>query len=91
MLHATSRMLYGGSQHNPPSRFLSEIGADYSVPSPYSDGPNLDGWAQKSSEHIYDDEPHYVPELTEGDRVRHQIFGVGTVVELDGETCNNLF
>lgn len=28
MLYANSRMLYGGSQHDPPSRFLSEIGAD---------------------------------------------------------------
>ncbi len=28
MLHANSRMLYGGSQHNVPSRFLSEIGGE---------------------------------------------------------------
>jgi DNA helicase-2/ATP-dependent DNA helicase PcrA len=25
MLHASTRMLYGGTQHNPPARFLSEI------------------------------------------------------------------
>src|SRR6202012_4976456 len=25
MMYATSRLLYGGVQHNPPSRFLSEI------------------------------------------------------------------
>jgi DNA helicase-2/ATP-dependent DNA helicase PcrA len=28
MLHANSRMLYGGVQHNVPSRFLSEISAE---------------------------------------------------------------
>jgi DNA helicase-2/ATP-dependent DNA helicase PcrA len=28
MLHAASRMLYGGVQHNPPARFLSEISGD---------------------------------------------------------------
>jgi DNA helicase II / ATP-dependent DNA helicase PcrA len=27
LVHASSRMLYGGVQHNPPSRFLSEIDA----------------------------------------------------------------
>src|SRR4030095_10303499 len=29
MIYATSRMLYGGAQHNPPSRFLSEIDAEF--------------------------------------------------------------
>lgn len=28
MVHAVGRMLYGGQQHNPPSRFLSEIGGE---------------------------------------------------------------
>lgn len=28
MLHASTRMLYGGVQHNPPARFLSEIGGE---------------------------------------------------------------
>jgi len=30
MTYATSRMLYGGAQHNPPSRFLSEIDTQFS-------------------------------------------------------------
>lgn len=29
MIYASSRMLYGGVQHNPPSRFLSEIDAEF--------------------------------------------------------------
>ena len=28
-------------------------------------------------------EPRYVPELNEGDNVRHQLFGDGTVLEID--------
>jgi transcription elongation factor GreA-like protein len=32
-------------------------------------------------------EPRYVPELNEGDGVRHQIFGVGTVMEIEGDTA----
>ncbi|MGH7236921.1 MAG: hypothetical protein ACREGF_00105, partial [Candidatus Saccharimonadales bacterium] len=34
---------------------------------------------------IPDNEPHYVPELAEGDGVKHQIFGQGTVMEIDGD------
>lgn len=36
-------------------------------------------------------EPRYVPDLNEGDGVRHQIFGVGTVVELDGDNATIYF
>jgi transcription elongation factor GreA-like protein len=28
-----------------------------------------------------------VPELYEGDGVRHQVFGVGTVLEMDGDNA----
>jgi DNA helicase-2/ATP-dependent DNA helicase PcrA len=91
MLYAGSRMLYGGSQHNPPSRFLSEIGGDSVRQSPYTSATNLDDWAHKAAEHAFDDEPRYVPEVAEGDSVRHQIFGVGTIMELDGETATIYF
>ncbi len=37
------------------------------------------------------DEPHYILELAEGDGVRHQLFGSGTVVELQGETATIFF
>ncbi len=92
MLYASSRMLYGGSQHNPPSRFLSEIGGESALQqSAQSSSQNLDGWAQKAQDDVYDDGPHYVPELAEGDGVRHQVFGVGTIMELDGETATIYF
>ena len=36
-------------------------------------------------------EPRIVPDLSEGDSVRHQQFGVGTVLELDGEVATIYF
>ena len=83
LISASSRLLYGGMQHNPPSRFLSEIDSElvnettgnlYETPQPFEPIIN-------------NDEPHYVPELNEGDSVSHQLFGNGTVMELDGETA----
>lgn len=73
LTHAMQRILYGGMQHNPPSRFLSDI----------------DG--EQASEQVQfkpmpaEDEPHYVLELSEGDRVEHNVFGMGTVMEMDGD------
>jgi hypothetical protein len=43
-----------------------------------------------SSQQI-DSEPRYVPELSEGDGVKHDIFGVGTVLEVEGETATIYF
>lgn len=80
LTYATERMLYGGRQHNPPSRFLSDI-----------DGlatsePTFDGSMQPTS-----DEPRYVPELSEGDGVAHQLFGTGTVLNLEGDNATIYF
>ncbi len=80
LLHANSRMLFGGVQYNPPSRFLSEIeGAtetsanpEYSSHQSFQPGPS---------------EMHYVPEVETGDIVRHKVFGEGTIMELEGETA----
>lgn len=76
LLYATSRALYGGVQYNPPSRFLSEID---DVAAPISQAIGLESSAAVS------DEPRYVVELNEGDAVRHQVFGEGRVVEVDGD------
>jgi DNA helicase II / ATP-dependent DNA helicase PcrA len=82
MLYADSRILYGGIQHNPPSRFLSEIDSEFAKHAliEMSSGVNEPVGPQSS-------EPRYIPELNVGDTVRHQLFGIGTVVELDGETA----
>lgn len=89
MLHAISRMLYGGQQHNPPSRFLSEINGQ-SV----SEGTGTFGGGfspDPSPPAVFDDEPRYVPELEEGDNVNHAVFGHGTVVELNGDIATIYF
>jgi len=115
MIHASSRMLYGGQQHNPPSRFLSEIDAEFQ-PSEASFGFGGSGSGAGDQSFISGsdfkggtfsgtgfgdaasgtagaatDEPHYVPELAEGDAVRHQVFGVGTIVELEGDVATIYF
>ena len=102
MMYATSRMLYGGMQHNPPSRFLSEIDAQFQPDSGlgfsgfFGNGPQtgqgVDDYEMLGSKpKQHDDEPHYVPDLNEGDIVRHQVFGTGTVVEIDGDVATIYF
>ncbi len=84
MIYATSRMLYGGVQHNPPSRFLSEIDSEFQANTTdygYGSAPGLLGPP------IDPNEVRYVPDLEEGDSVRHQVFGTGTVMELDGDNA----
>ncbi|MCA9331416.1 UvrD-helicase domain-containing protein [Candidatus Saccharibacteria bacterium] len=89
MSYATSRMLYGGVQHNPPSRFLSEFDSQVQT-----DSISLGGgmWQDTFDQPSYDDlpttvvdKPRYIAELTEGDSVAHDVFGQGTVMELDGD------
>ena len=101
MTYAASRMLYGGVQHNPPSRFLSEIDAEsQSATGSESFGYDAGGAlgidpSRPRSRSSMDnaqtpalpDEPRYVPDLNEGDGVRHQVFGLGTVMEVDGDTA----
>jgi hypothetical protein len=40
---------------------------------------------------FFDDGPRYVPDLEEGDTVKHQVFGQGTIVELDGDVATIYF
>jgi DNA helicase-2/ATP-dependent DNA helicase PcrA len=95
LTYATSRLLYGGVQHNPPSRFLSEIDADAvtnaEVAYTFTQKPT-NNWQSQETDDSYnqsvpDDEPRYIPELNEGDSVRHQMFGIGTVMEIDGDNA----
>lgn len=104
MIYASSRVLYGGIQHNPPSRFLSEIDGDFqdndqgfygsssSMMSGYNQSagqygpdqaPNPDAFKESQQS----DEPRYVPELSEGDHVRHNVFGEGQIMEMDGDNA----
>jgi len=94
MVYATTRMLYGGMQHNVPSRFLAEIDGEFAAtPEPlysssFSSTQN-EGWATKLD--TKNEEPHYVPELSEGDTVQHESFGVGAVLEVSGDNVTVYF
>jgi DNA helicase-2/ATP-dependent DNA helicase PcrA len=103
LLYATSRVLYGGVQHNPPSRFLSEIDGEFDTGSSLalSESPGLshrmsqydsiassilpsNSTTQSQTQGM---EERYVPDLNEGDVVKHQIFGKGTIMEMDGDNA----
>ncbi len=86
MTYASSRMLYGGVQHNPPSRFLSEIDGEFQAVGGFEPAYDFQPTYQEPASGG-DDEPRYVPDLTEGDGVRHQVFGMGTVLEIEGDTA----
>lgn len=101
MIYATSRMLYGGMQHNPPSRFLSEIDAGYvtETASGVSFTADFGGGGYDDRQYIAptppsvadNNEPRYVPDYEIGDGVKHQLFGSGTITELDGDVATILF
>ncbi|MGH7157036.1 MAG: ATP-dependent helicase [Candidatus Saccharimonadales bacterium] len=88
LTYATERNLYGGRQHNPPSRFISDIGPAANVA---DRSYGLYGNSEPATSKKVNDEPHYVLDLEEGDGVKHQLFGIGTVVELDGDNATIYF
>lgn len=96
MTYAAARLLYGGMQHNPPSRFLSEVdpSAINSAASAFSQ-PSFNSRSYEDAlpprPPQQNNEPRYVPDLEEGDGVKHQLFGMGTIVELDGDVATIYF
>lgn len=102
MTYASSRLLYGGMQHNPPSRFLSEIDAETvsgTLPG-FSDSGSFGTLSGGNSFGAFNapipqpkvsNEPRYVPDVEEGDGVKHQLFGVGTILEVDGDIATIYF
>lgn len=86
LYHANSRMLYGNSQHNPASRFLSDIDSEAVAPK------NMETTFKPVG---ISETPDFIPEpsldIAVGARVKHQLFGVGTVVEVDGEMLSIAF
>ncbi len=83
LLHATSRLLYGTTSHNPPSRFILDIppelqGGDRAAlrssrfdptPASFESGPL----------------PLSAADLIPGDQIRHTKFGEGIVVSVEGD------
>lgn len=94
--YATQRILYGGRLTNPPSRFLADIGpaADLVDPSllNFTNSTSAGNIYDQPAASVHDmDEPRYVPELNEGDAIRHQLFGIGTVLDIDGDVATIYF
>lgn len=88
MYHANSRILFGNSQHNPASRFISEI-----------NGGSIDefnnviepAFMPQNTRATQDYVPDFDINIDVGARVRHQLFGIGTVVDVDGEMLSIAF
>lgn len=76
LLHATSRLLYGTTQHNPPSRFIMDVPAELIS----------DGEAESTSTFGQLREQTFVHlELNPGDEIEHAKFGKGIVSSVDGD------
>lgn len=95
LTHASSRMLYGAVQHNPPSRFLAEInGSARATANSLNFGMGVSHIGKPQPSNL-PAEPQLVREdigdLAIGDMVRHQIFGQGQVVDIDGNNISVSF
>lgn len=79
MTAASSRLLYGNYQNNLPSRFLSDIDANF-------ENPVVIDFKQDLPKVSVSNEPTYVPDLIElniGDKVKHKIFGNGIITSIE--------
>jgi DNA helicase II / ATP-dependent DNA helicase PcrA len=80
LLHASSRMLYGGRNHNLPSRFLDEL------PESHVERERLRpaSWSSYGAPRQSQIAPQEnVPDLSTGDSVRHSTLGEGVVVRIE--------
>jgi len=75
LLHAESRLQFGNFSNNPESRFLSEIPENLILQDDNQENNNLD-------------EPYFSPDISEfsvGDKIFHQKFGIGKILEISGD------
>jgi DNA helicase-2/ATP-dependent DNA helicase PcrA len=80
LLHATSRMFYGGRSHNLPSRFLDEL------PERHVERDRLRpaSWSNYGAPRASQVQPRDdVPSLSTGDSVRHGTLGEGVVTRIE--------
>lgn len=76
MIHASSRLLYGTTQHNVPSRFLAELPAELVENNARAN--TLAGLLDTQPADEFSQEASY-PTLMVGDEIEHPVFGRGTV------------
>ncbi|MBX5474124.1 MAG: ATP-binding domain-containing protein, partial [Thermoleophilia bacterium] len=80
LLHASSRMLYGGRSYNLPSRFLDELPAEHVE----RDRLRPASWSSYGAPRRSQAPPRAgVPALATGDSVRHATLGEGVVVGVE--------
>ncbi|MFZ1812509.1 MAG: UvrD-helicase domain-containing protein [Candidatus Saccharimonadales bacterium] len=80
---ASSRMIFGSTQYNPPSRFLSEIEVTEIAPTMQ--------YGVKRTENEVHYEVDDQLDLAVGDRVAHRVFGQGLVTHIDGTVVTVAF
>jgi DNA helicase-2/ATP-dependent DNA helicase PcrA len=80
LLHASSRMLYGGRSYNLPSRFLDELPEQHVERERLQPASWSNYGAPKQSQVAPRDD---VPSLSTGDSVRHGTLGEGVVVRIE--------
>ncbi len=80
LTYATSRALFGSLQHNPPSQFLTDVEASHAL-------PVRPQFGETKGSPTLSNEPRYTATFEVGDAVRHSVFGVGSILELEGEVA----
>lgn len=93
MIHASRRMIFGQTQHNPPSRFLSDIDSEVSSSASVPQSPLVD------TRNPWNEAPKFTAsmnvqpsiDLVVGDRVKHKIFGIGKISAMEGDIATIAF
>jgi len=83
LTHAWSRSLWGGTNYNTQSRFISEIPDDLIHVLREAENPRTRGWSNDRAQQRIQPEKAVVM-VKRGDRVFHEAFGAGEVVEVLG-------
>jgi DNA helicase-2/ATP-dependent DNA helicase PcrA len=83
MLNASSRMLYGNTQHNVPSRFISDIPVEMVEEPIGSMGSVLSDSRREAFDSDFPDEVE-IAQVAVGDNVIHPAFGQGKVLSVSG-------
>jgi DNA helicase-2/ATP-dependent DNA helicase PcrA len=83
LTHAWSRSLWGGTNYNPASRFLTEIPDELVDVRREAERPRDRGWSWQPPAHSRQPE-RTVVRVNPGDRVYHEAFGAGQVVQVSG-------
>jgi len=83
MLNASSRMIYGNTQHNVPSRFISDIPVEMVEEPIGSMGSVLSDSRREAFDSDFPDEVE-IAQVAVGDNVMHPAFGQGKVLSVSG-------